>query len=201
MLAARAPPTVNLSITRSTRTSRRYSRATGRRLKQAIRFNPGEPTMPVNPTPPDYAGVTPYLIVRDADRAIDFYKDVLGAKETMRLTYPDGKVAHAELMVGGGNLMLSEEMAEMGFRGPLSFGGTPVSLLVYVKDVDAVVAKAIAAGAENQRPVADQFYGDRSGTIVDPFGHVWTIATHTKDLSAAEMQQAMEKMMKDEQKA
>jgi PhnB protein len=157
--------------------------------------------MAVNPIPAGYAGVTPYLIIHDAARALDFYKDVFGAKETLRLNYPDGKVAHAELAIGEGYVMLSEEMSEMGFRGPLSFGGTPVSLLVYVKDVDAVFAKAIAAGAENKRPVADQFYGDRSGTIVDPFGHVWSIATHKKDMTADEMQKAMEQEMKQEQKA
>jgi PhnB protein len=154
--------------------------------------------MAVNPIPPGYAGVTPYLIVRDADRALAFYKEVFGARQTLRLDYPDGKIAHAELAIGEGYVMLSEEMAEMGFRGPLSFGGTPVSLLVYVRDVDAVYAKAIAAGAENKHPVADQFYGDRSGTIVDPFGHVWSIATHKKDMSSDEMQKAMEETMQKE---
>jgi PhnB protein len=157
--------------------------------------------MAVNPIPPGYAGATPYLIIRDADRALDFYKEVFGAKETLRLDYPDGKVAHAELAIGEGHVMLSEELPDRGFRGPLSFGGTPVSLLVYVKDVDAVFAKAIAAGAETKHPVADQFYGDRSGTIVDPFGHVWSIATHKKDMSAAEMKKAMEQETKEEQKA
>jgi PhnB protein len=157
--------------------------------------------MAVNPIPPGYAGATPYLIIRDADRALGFYQEVFGAKETLRLDYPDGKVAHAELAIGEGHVMLSEELPDRGFRGPLSFGGTPVSLLVYVKDVDAVFAKAIAAGAETKHPVADQFYGDRSGTIVDPFGHVWSIATHKKDMSAAEMKKAMEQEMKEEQKA
>ena len=151
--------------------------------------------MAVNPIPSGYAGVTPYLIVRDAVRAIEFYKEVFGAKQTLRLDYPDGKVAHAELAIGEGHVMISEEMSEMGFRGPLSFGGTPVSLLVYVRDVDAVYAKAIAAGAENRHPIQDQFYGDRSGTIVDPFGHVWSIATHQQDMTAAEMQKAMEAEM------
>jgi PhnB protein len=149
--------------------------------------------MPANPTPAAYAGVTAYLIIRDAARAIDFYKQAFGATETLRLDRPDGKVAHAELRIAGGHLMLAEEMPDMGFRGPLALGGTPVSLLVYVEDVDQVFERAIAAGAENQRPVADQFYGDRSGTLVDPFGHVWTIATHQKDMSAEEMRRAMEK--------
>ena len=153
--------------------------------------------MAVNPIPSGYAGVTPYLIVRDAERALAFYQEVFNAKETLRLDYPDGKVAHAELAIGEGYVMLSEEMPER-FRGPLSFGGTPVSLLVYVRDVDAVYAKAIAAGAENKSPVADQFYGDRSGTIVDPFGHVWSIATHKKDMTQDEMRQAMESMHSEE---
>ncbi|HVE48836.1 MAG TPA: VOC family protein [Casimicrobiaceae bacterium] len=149
----------------------------------------------MNPIPPGYEGVTSYLIIRDADKAIDFYKEAFEAKEVMRLDYPDGKVAHAELKIGGGYLMLSEEMASMNLKGPLSLGGTPVSLLVYVRDVDKVFDRAIAAGAENKRPVADQFYGDRSGTLVDPFGHVWTIATHTKDMSPRDMQKAMESEM------
>lgn len=148
--------------------------------------------MPVDPIPPDYAGVTPYLIMRDAGRAIDFYKKAFGASELMRLDYPDGKVAHAEVRIGEGIVMLSEEMAEMGFRSPLALGGTPVSLLVYVPDVDAVFERALAAGAESMRPVADQFYGDRTGTLVDPFGHVWSIATHIKDMSPAEMKEAMQ---------
>jgi PhnB protein len=148
--------------------------------------------MAVKPIPAGYAGVTPYLIIRDAARAIDFYREAFGATEVLRLTYPDGRIAHAELRIGEGHVMLSEEMADRGFRGPLSFGGTPVSLLVYVEDVDAVFARAIAAGAENQRPVDDQFYGDRSGTLVDPFGHVWTIATHQRDMSPEAMQRAMQ---------
>jgi PhnB protein len=151
--------------------------------------------MPVDPIPAGYAGVTPYLVVRDAARAIDFYRQAFGATEVLRLTYPDGKVAHAELRVGSGHLMLGEEMAAMGSRGPLAIGDTPVSLLVYVPDVDAAFARALAAGAKVRRPVADQFYGDRSGVLVDPFGHVWSLATHQKDLTGAEMQQAMAAMM------
>ena len=147
--------------------------------------------MSVKAIPDGYAGVTPYLIIRDAARALDFYAKALGATEVMRLGYPDGRIAHAEMRIGDGHFMLAEEMADMGFRGPLAFGGTPVSLLVYVDDVDAVFERAIAAGAENQRPVADQFYGDRSGTLVDPFGHVWTIATHVRDVSQEEMRRAM----------
>lgn len=147
--------------------------------------------------PQGYAGVTPYLIIRDAAHALEFYAQALGATEVMRLAYPDGRIAHAEMRIGEAHFMLSEEMPDMGFRGPLSYGGTPVSLLVYVEDVDAVFDRAIAAGAENQRPVADQFYGDRSGTLVDPYGHVWTIATRIRDMSVEEMQQAMERSMQE----
>ena len=151
--------------------------------------------MAVKPIPSGYEGVTSYLIVRDAAQALDFYKRVFDATEALRLDYPDGRIAHAELRIGGGYLMLSEEMPSMNLRGPLSLGGTPVSLLLYVEDVDKVFDGAIAAGAENKRPVADQFYGDRSGTLVDPFGHVWTIATHRRDMTPEEMRQAMEREM------
>ena len=151
--------------------------------------------MAVAPIPPGYAGVTPYLIVRDAAQAIDFYKRAFGATEALRLLYPDGKVAHAELAIGQGFVMLAEEMAEDGYRGPQALGGTPVSLLVYVPDVDAAFARAVAAGATAQRPVADQFYGDRSGVLVDPFGHVWSLATHQEDVSAEEMSRRMQAMI------
>ena len=150
--------------------------------------------MAVPPIPAGYAGVTPYLIVRDAGRAIGFYKEVFGAYEGLRLDNPDGSVAHAELRIGEGWVMLGEEMAGMGYRGPLALGGSPVSLLVYVADVDAVFTRALAAGAETKRAVADQFYGDRSGAIVDPFGHQWMIATHVRDVSKEEMEQAMARM-------
>jgi len=150
--------------------------------------------MTVAPIPPGHAGVTPYLIVRDAMRAIDFYEQAFGATETLRLLYPDGRVAHAELAIGQGFVMLAEEMTEMGHRGPQALGGTPVSLLLYVSDVDAAFARAVAAGANAQRPVADQFYGDRSGVLVDPFGHVWSIATHKEDVSAEEMSRRMQAM-------
>ena len=145
--------------------------------------------MAVKPIPPGYGGVTPYLIIRDAARALDFYAEVFGAQPALRLDYPDGRVAHAEMKIGEGYVMISEEMPDMGFRGPLALGGTSISLLVYVEDVDAVFAKAVAAGAENKRPVADQFYGDRSGTIVDPFGHVWTLATRVEETTEQQRQE------------
>ena len=144
-------------------------------------------------------GVTPYLIVNDATRALAFYKQAFGAVETMRFDAPGGKIAHAEIRIGAGGVMLADEMDD--YRGPLALGGTPVSMMFYVPDVDAVFARAIAAGAKAMRPVVDQFYGDRSGTLVDPFGHVWTISTQIKQMSVAEMQQAMEAMMSKGSKA
>jgi len=139
------------------------------------------------PVPAAYRGVTPYLIVRDAANAIEFYKQAFGATETMRLDGPDGKVGHAELAIGAGAIMISDEHPQMGFTGPETLGGTPVSLMFYVDDVDARVEQAVAAGAKLTRPVRDQFYGDRSGMLTDPFGHVWTIATHIEDVSHEEM--------------
>ena len=140
-------------------------------------------------TIPDGQGrATPYLCVDDGVRAIEFYRKAFDATEVMRLTQPDGRIGHAELKIGPADLWLSDEFAEMGIRGPKSLGGTPVTIHLYVGDVDAVVARAVAAGATLERPVADQFYGDRSGNLVDPFGHRWMIATHTEDVSPAEMQ-------------
>lgn len=148
------------------------------------------------PVPAAYRGVTPYLIVRDAAKAIEFYKRAFGAKETMRLDGPDGTVGHAELAIGEGAIMLSDEHPQMGFTGPQTLGGTPVSLMFYVDDVDAQVEQAVAAGAKLTRPVRDQFYGDRSGLLTDPFGHVWTIATHIEDVSHEEMQRRAAEFMK-----
>jgi PhnB protein len=152
--------------------------------------------MGVKPIPDGYHAVTPYLIVRDAARAIDWYKQVLGATELMRLNGPDGRVGHAELRLGDSTIMLADEHPEVGARSPRTVGGTPVSLLLYVEDVDARFNKALAAGATQQRPVKDQFYGDRSGTLEDPFGHVWSLATHIEDVSPEEMSRRMEAMHK-----
>ena len=141
----------------------------------------------VKPVPAGYHAVTPYLSVRGAAEAIDFYKKALGAKELMRMPGPDGKVGHAEIQIGDSRVMLADEHPEMNFTGPQSYGGTSVHLHVYLPNVDAQVAKALKAGAKLVRPVKDQFYGDRLGTIEDPFGHVWHLATHLEDLSKAEM--------------
>jgi PhnB protein len=142
----------------------------------------------VKPIPDGYHTVTPYLIVNGAARAIEFYKQAFGATETMRLGGPDGRIGHAEIRIGDSPVMLADECPEMGFRGPQSPGGSGVGLALYVEDVDALFQQAIAAGGQTLRPVQDQFYGDRSGTLADPFGHVWTIGTHKEDVSPEEIQ-------------
>ena len=141
---------------------------------------------PVKPIPDGYPVVTPYLIVNGAARALQFYKDAFGATERMRLEMPGGILGHAELQLGDSVVMLADEFPQMGARGPASFGGSPVSLHLYVTDVDAVVARAVALGAKITRPVQNQFYGDRSGKLEDPFGHTWWIATHIEDVSHEE---------------
>jgi PhnB protein len=143
--------------------------------------------MAVKAIPEGYHAVTPYLIVDGAARAIEFYTRAFGARELFRMGAPGEKVGHAELQVGDSRIMLADEFPEMDARGPKSIGGTPVSLMIYVEDVDAVVPRAVAAGAKVVRPIQDQFYGDRSGNIEDPFGHKWTIATHKEDVSPEEM--------------
>lgn len=148
----------------------------------------------VQAIPTAYAGVTPYLIIRDAARAILFYKKAFGATELMRFPGPDGKIGHAEIKIGEGVVMLADEAPAMGHKSPQTLGGTAISLLFYVPDVDARFAKALAAGGTVTNPLKDQFYGDRSGTLTDPFGHVWTIATHTEDVSGEEMQRRMAAM-------
>ncbi|HEU0025078.1 MAG TPA: VOC family protein [Thermoleophilaceae bacterium] len=141
----------------------------------------------VNPIPEGYPRVTPYLIVDGASAAIDFYRSVLGATERMRMAGPDGKVGHAELDIGDSVVMLADEHPEMDAYGPRSVGGTPVSLHVYVEDVDRVFERAIEAGGKALRPVEDKFYGDRSGGFEDPFGHHWNVATHVEDVPPEEM--------------
>lgn len=142
----------------------------------------------VNAIPQGHHSVTPYLIIKDADRAIEFYKKAFDAQETRRIKGPDEKVFHAEIKIGDSFFMLAEEHPEMNHRGPKSMGGSPISLCLYVKNVDASAKKAMQAGAKEVRPVADQFYGDRMGSFEDPFGYIWHIATHKEDISNAEMQ-------------
>lgn len=141
---------------------------------------------PVKPIPDGYPVVTPYLIIRGAARALDFYKQVFGATERMRLDMPGGIIGHAEIQLGDSVIMLADEFPQMNARGPEAYGGSPVSLHLYVTDVDAIVARAVSLGAKITRPVENQFYGDRSGTVVDPFGHTWNIATHVEDVSHEE---------------
>jgi PhnB protein len=139
------------------------------------------------PIPDGYHSITPYLIVSGAAQALDFYARAFGAKERMRLSSPDGKVGHAEIEIGDSVVMLADEFPQMGARSPQSIGGSPVGICLYVTDVDAVFKQALAAGAKEVRPVQDQFYGDRSGTLLDPFGHQWTIATHIEDVPPEEI--------------
>ena len=157
--------------------------------------------MKAKPLPVGYHNVMPYLIIDGAAQAIEFYKKAFGATERMRIPAPGGKVGHAELKIGDSIIMLADEFPEMGARGPKSIGGTPVSFCVYVDDVDKSFPQAIAAGAKETRPLKDQFYGDRSGTLEDPFGHTWTIATHVEDVSAEEMARRAEKMASQTQPA
>jgi PhnB protein len=154
--------------------------------------------MAVKPIPEGHHTVTPYLIVKDAAAAIEFYKQAFGATELMRLSQPDGKVGHAELRLGDSLLMLADEFPEMGARGPKAYGGSAVILAVYVEDVDAQAARAMAAGAKVLRPVQDQFYGDRTGTFEDPFGHIWTLATHKEDVSPQEINKRFEAAMRQQ---
>ena len=148
--------------------------------------------MAVNPIPEGYSSVTPYLIVSGASKALDYYKMAFGAKELMRFDGPDGKIAHAEMQIGDARLMLADESPEMGHKSPQSLGGSGLGLMLYVDKVDATFERAIAGGAKLIKPVENQFYGDRSGSLTDPFGHVWTIATHVEDVSEEEMQRRME---------
>jgi PhnB protein len=144
--------------------------------------------------PKGYNSVTPYLIIKGAAKAIDYYKKVFGATEVMRMAEPSGRIGHAELKIGDSHIMLADENPQMGYRSAESIGASPVSMLIYIRDCDKVVEKAVAAGAKVLKPVQDQFYGDRSGFIQDPFGHFWGIATHIEDVSPQEMKQRMKKM-------
>ena len=139
--------------------------------------------------------LSPYLCCRDAARAMEFYRIALSAKETMRLAEPSGRIGHAELELAGTTVMLADEYPDYGVLSPASIGGTPVRLHLYVDDVDAVVARAVEAGATLVRPVEDQFYGDRSGQIQDPFGHVWHLATRKEELSAAEVRRRYDELV------
>jgi PhnB protein len=147
----------------------------------------------VKPIPEGYRSITPYLFIRGAARAIDYYKNVFGAKEKLRMPNPDGKIGHAELEIGDSVVMLADENPHIQAKSPETLGGTTASLLLYLENVDSVVDNAVKAGAKILRPVADQFYGDRMGTILDPFGQMWSVATHIEDVSPDEMKKRMAK--------
>jgi PhnB protein len=140
----------------------------------------------VKPIPEGYHSVTPYLIISGAADALDYYKKAFGAVELFRMDH-GGKIGHAEIKIGDSPIMLADEQPEMGYRSPKSLGGTPVSIMIYVEDVDTIYKRAIAAGGTEVKALQDQFYGDRSGTLTDPFGHVWTVATHKEDVTEEEM--------------
>jgi PhnB protein len=150
------------------------------------------------PIPEGYHTATPYLVARDAAAAIEFYKRAFGAKEMMRMAAPDGRIGHAEVTIGDSRIMISDEYPEMGARSPKTLGGTPVSIYLYVDDVDAVAGRALAAGAKAVRPVEDKFYGDRAGMLEDPFGHTWHVATHKEDLSAEELRRRADAAMRQQ---
>lgn len=155
--------------------------------------------MSVNPVPEGYRSVNAYLIVEDAAKAIEFYGNAFGAEEIYRLPMKDAdgrdKIGHAEIRIGDSTIMLSDAMPEMGHQSPTALGGSPVGLMLYVADVDKVFDRAIGAGGKVRTAVQDQFYGDRSGNLVDPFGHLWTVSTHVEDVAPDEMQRRFHEMM------
>ncbi|HEY1677568.1 MAG TPA: VOC family protein [Candidatus Sulfotelmatobacter sp.] len=151
--------------------------------------------MSVKPVPEGYHTLTPFLTVRDAERAIEFYKNAFGAESRGIMKGPDGKVMHAELKIGDSIIMMSDEFPDFGSVSPEKLGGSPMGLHIYVPDVDASFDRAVKAGAQVEMPVMDQFWGDRYGRLKDPFGHKWSIATHTKDLSMDEMKKGMDEAM------
>ena len=148
----------------------------------------------VKPVPDGHRTVTPYLAIKNAAKALDFYQRAFGAVESYKLMMPDGRVGHAEIRLGDSLIMLADEFPEYGGKAPDTLGGSPVSLHLYVEDVDAFVKKAVAAGAKERKPVTDQFYGDRSGQLEDPFGHLWWVATHKEDVAPDEMQKRVQAM-------
>ena len=148
----------------------------------------------VKPIPEGYHSVTPYLVVDGAAKAIEFYRNAFGATELVRMAGPEDRIGHAEIKVGDSIVMLCDPMKEMGHKSPKTLGGTPITLMMYVEDVDKTVASALKAGAQTLRPVENQFWGDRMGGVTDPFGHQWFIATHVEDVSPEEMKRRMESM-------
>ncbi len=146
----------------------------------------------VKPIPEGYNTVTPYLIIKDAAEAIEFYKTALGAQELFRMPMPDGKIGHAEIKIGDSAIMLADEMPDMGYQSPQALNGCPVSFLIYVEDVDTAFQRAIDAGATLARPLENKFYGDRMGSVRDPYGYEWMLGTHIEDVAPEEMSKRME---------
>ena len=145
----------------------------------------------VKSIPEGYHAVTPYLIIKGAADALEFYKKAFGATELFRMAQPDGRIGHAEMQIGDSRIMLADEYPEMTYLSPATLGGSASSIMLYVEDVDAVFPRALAAGATEQRPVEDKFYGDRTGSLVDPFGHVWHVGTHKEDVTPEEMEKRL----------
>jgi uncharacterized glyoxalase superfamily protein PhnB len=152
-------------------------------------------TEKAKPIPDGYHSVTPSLVIKEASKAIDWYTKALGAQELYRVPSPDGRLLHAEIKIGDSIIMMTDEMPEMGGKGPQALGGTPVSLMIYCEDCDALFNRAVGAGASVRAPLEDAFWGDRWGMVVDPFGHVWAIATRKKNLSVEEMKRATDEFM------
>lgn len=150
----------------------------------------------VKPIPTGYHSVTPYLIVNNAAKALEFYKKAFNATEIMRAPAPNGKIMHAEIKIGDSHIMLADEFPEMNALSPTTIGGSPVSILLYVEDVDKIFKQAIAAGAKETKPLQNQFYGDRSGMLEDPFGHKWGVSTHIEDVSSEEMDRRFKELLK-----
>ena len=148
----------------------------------------------IQPIPAGYHTVTPYLIIKNAAAAIEFYKKAFNAIEMARMPAPNGMIGHAELKIGDSMIMLADEFPEMDAKGPETFGGSPMSIMLYVEEADKIFQQAIDAGAKILRPLENKFYGDRSGQITDPFGYVWSIATHVEDVTPAEMERRMKEM-------
>jgi PhnB protein len=149
----------------------------------------------VKPIPDGYATCTPYIYVRGGAEAIEFYKNAFGATELVRMPMPGGKLGHGEIRIGNSVIMLADEMPEMDIKAPPTLGGAAVAFLLYFEDVDAAFARAVAAGAESVQPIEMKFYGDRMGTVQDPFGHKWSLATHVEDVSPDEMKARMKKQL------
>ena len=185
------------SKTKTKAKSKTKKSAVKAKAKKTVKPKARKPSKPLA-QPKGYASVTAYLVAQDAAAAIDYYKAVFGAKEQMRMPSPGGKIGHAELKIGDSKIMLADEHPEMNAHGPQHHHGSPVTIMLYVKDVDATVARAVEKGGKLVREVKTQFYGDRSGAVEDPQGHIWHISTHVEDVTPKEVKRRMEAMMKEQ---